>query len=117
MIDLFLQVTEPARFRGRYDFGNSDLPQRIRDAGLALSFERGYWHTPPADVLFIHRKLAGLYLLAARLRAAQNFPHGIAARRMPQRTVFELAGRAHDRALAIALDRRGGRVGPHRTAA
>ncbi len=69
VIDLFLQVTEPARFRGRYDFGSSDLPQRIRDAGLALSFERGYWHTPPADVLFIHRKLAGLYLLAARLRA------------------------------------------------
>ncbi len=69
VIDLFLQVTEPARLRGRYDFGSSDLPQRIRDAGLALSFERGYWHTPPADVLFIHRKLAGLYLLAARLRA------------------------------------------------
>ena len=69
VIDLFLQVTEPARFQGRYDFGSSDLPLRIRDAGLALSFERGYWHTPPADVLFIHRKLAGLYLLAARLRA------------------------------------------------
>ena len=51
VIDLFLQVTEPARMHGRYDFGSSDLPQRIRDAGLALSFERGYWHTPPADVL------------------------------------------------------------------
>lgn len=69
VIDLFLQVTEPARFQGHYDFGSSDLPLRIRDAGLALSFEQGYWHTPPADVLFIHRKLAGLYLLAARLRA------------------------------------------------
>ena len=69
VIDLFLQVTEPARFQGQYDFGSSDLPLRIRDAGLALSFEQGYWHTPPADVLFIHRKLAGLYLLAARLRA------------------------------------------------
>jgi len=69
VIDLFLQVAEPARVRGCYDFGSSDLPLRLRDAGLALSFEQGYWHTPPADVLFIHRKLAGLYLLAARLRA------------------------------------------------
>jgi hypothetical protein len=69
VIDLFLKVVEPARLQGRYDFGSSDLPLRIRDAGLALSFEQGYWHTPPADVLFIHRKLAGLYLLAARLRA------------------------------------------------
>jgi len=69
VIDLFLQVVEPARMQGRYDFASSDLPLRIRDAGLALSFEQGYWHTPPADVLFIHRKLAGLYLLAARLRA------------------------------------------------
>jgi hypothetical protein len=28
-----------------------------------------YWHTPPADALFLHRKLGGLYLLAAKLRA------------------------------------------------
>jgi hypothetical protein len=31
--------------------------------------EQGYWHTPPADALFLHRKLGGLYLLAAKLRA------------------------------------------------
>jgi predicted unusual protein kinase regulating ubiquinone biosynthesis (AarF/ABC1/UbiB family) len=69
VLDLFMRVAEPARCAGCYDFGSSDLPLRIRDAGLSLSLEQGYWHTPPADVLFIHRKLAGLYLLAARLRA------------------------------------------------
>ena len=42
---------------------------RIRDAGMALSFDEGYWHTPPADAVFLHRKLGGLYLLGARLRA------------------------------------------------
>jgi hypothetical protein len=31
--------------------------------------DRGFWHTPPADALFLHRKLGGLYLLAARLKA------------------------------------------------
>ena len=69
VIGLFVLATEPARTHGRYDFGESDLAIRIRDAGMALSFEQGYWHTPPADAVFLHRKLGGLYLLAARLRA------------------------------------------------
>jgi len=68
VIELFVLATEPARIRGRFDFGASDLAARIRDAGMALSFDQGYWHTPPADAIFLHRKLGGLYLLAARLR-------------------------------------------------
>ena len=31
--------------------------------------DRDFWHTPPADALFLHRKLGGLYLLAALLKA------------------------------------------------
>jgi hypothetical protein len=69
VVKLFVLATEPARIRGRFDFGASDLALRIRDAGMALSLEQGYWHTPPADAIFLHRKLAGLYMLAARLRA------------------------------------------------
>jgi len=69
VMELFVLATEPARTRGRFDFGASDLAVRIRDAGMALSFDQGYWHTPPADAVFLHRKLGGLYLLAARLRA------------------------------------------------
>ena len=61
---------KPARAAGRFDFGGNDLAARIRDAGMALSFQQGYWHTPPADAVFLHRKLGGLYLLAARLRAS-----------------------------------------------
>ncbi len=69
VIKLFMLATEPARTRGRFDFGTSDLAVRIRHAGMALSFDQGYWHTPPADAVFLHRKLGGSYLLAARLRA------------------------------------------------
>jgi predicted unusual protein kinase regulating ubiquinone biosynthesis (AarF/ABC1/UbiB family) len=69
VMELFVLATEPARTRGCFDFGASDLAARIRDAGMALSFDQGYWHTPPADAVFLHRKLGGLYLLAARLRA------------------------------------------------
>jgi predicted unusual protein kinase regulating ubiquinone biosynthesis (AarF/ABC1/UbiB family) len=69
LMELFILATEPARTRGRFDFGASDLVVRIRDAGMALSLEQGYWHAPPADAVFLHRKLGGLYLLGARLRA------------------------------------------------
>ena len=69
VIELFSLATEPARVTDRYNFGASDLASRIRDAGMALSLQQGYWHTPPADAVFLHRKLGGLYLLAARLRA------------------------------------------------
>ena len=69
VMELFVLASEPARTRGRFDFGASDLAIRIRDAGMALSLDQGYWHTPPADAIFLHRKLGGLYMLAARLRA------------------------------------------------
>ncbi len=69
VIDLFQQACEPIRFNGVYDFGTSSLAARIRDAGMTLSLGKNYWHTPPADALFLHRKLGGLYLLAAKLRA------------------------------------------------
>ncbi|HRJ54413.1 MAG TPA: AarF/ABC1/UbiB kinase family protein [Candidatus Thiothrix moscowensis] len=72
VLDLFQQACEPLCQQGVYDFGTSSLAARIRDAGMVLSMEKNYWHTPPADAIFLHRKLGGLYLLAARLRAKVN---------------------------------------------
>jgi len=37
-----------------------------------LRLDRDFWHIPPIDTLFLHRKLGGLYLLAARLKARVN---------------------------------------------
>ena len=79
VLALFHTACEPLRHSGPYDFGNSDLARRIRDAGLQLSTDKDMWHTPPADALFLHRKLGGLYLLAARLRAKVD-AGGLAAR-------------------------------------
>lgn len=36
---------------------------------MQLGTDRDFWHTPPVDALFLHRKIGGLYLLAARLGA------------------------------------------------
>jgi predicted unusual protein kinase regulating ubiquinone biosynthesis (AarF/ABC1/UbiB family) len=66
VLELFLLASEPLRCSS-YDFGTSDIASRIREQGLVLSMEQGYWHSPPVASLFLHRKLAGLYLLAQRL--------------------------------------------------
>lgn len=72
VLQLFTLACEPLRQHGPYDFAATDLAQRIRAAGTRLSMRQGYWHTPPVDALFLHRKLAGLYLLFARLRVQLN---------------------------------------------
>lgn len=69
LLDLFEMATEPLRAPSRYDFARSDLPARLRDAAMDLGFHSGYRHNPPADAVFLHRKLGGMYLLAARLGA------------------------------------------------
>jgi len=69
IVDLLMLGTEPFRARGRYDFAASDLAARIRAAGLDLAFGKGFFRSPPPETLFLHRKLAGTFLLCARLGA------------------------------------------------
>jgi aarF domain-containing kinase len=69
LVDFFLIACEPFRHRGVYDFGNSDLPPRVRAAGVELTARRGFFRAPPPDTIFLHRKLAGTFLLCARLGA------------------------------------------------
>ncbi|WP_226499355.1 AarF/ABC1/UbiB kinase family protein [Pseudomonas sp. MWU16-30322] len=72
LTDLICQACEPLRHQGAYDFAMSDLAARLRDAGWQLGADRDFWHIPPVDVLFLHRKVGGLYLLAAKLEARVN---------------------------------------------
>lgn len=69
VMDLFEMACEPLCHQGSYDFAASNLPRRMHEIGMTLATDRDYWHTPPIDALFLHRKLAGTYLLAARLKA------------------------------------------------
>lgn len=59
---------------GPLDFAASDLPERMRRRGLEIGSERDLWHIPPAETLFLQRKIGGLYLLAARIGARVDFP-------------------------------------------
>lgn len=83
--ELFLLVAEPARHADAYDFGRSDLTLRLRDSSYALGFDQGHWRPPPADLIFLHRKLAGCFLLCARLKARVDVA-GLMARHLDGRS-------------------------------
>ncbi|MFH4601897.1 ABC1 kinase family protein [Vibrio diabolicus] len=72
ILDLVKMACEPMLVDEPYDFKASGLAQKLREAGTILSMEQEYWHTPPADALFLHRKIGGMYLLAARIDAKVN---------------------------------------------
>jgi hypothetical protein len=63
-----------AALDGPLDFARDDLPDRMRRRGMEIGSERELWHIPPAETLFLQRKIGGLYLLAARLGATVDFP-------------------------------------------
>jgi predicted unusual protein kinase regulating ubiquinone biosynthesis (AarF/ABC1/UbiB family) len=69
VIDIFTIAAEPLRSDEPYHFGKSDIAKRIHEIGMSVSKDPDAWHTPPADVLFLHRKMAGLYLMAAKHNA------------------------------------------------
>ena len=68
-VEVIMLVCEPLRHRGRYDFAASDLPMRVRELGFDLAFRKGLLRTPPAETMFLHRKLVGAFLLLARIGA------------------------------------------------
>jgi predicted unusual protein kinase regulating ubiquinone biosynthesis (AarF/ABC1/UbiB family) len=67
--DMILLVCEPLRQAGRYDFAASDLPARARALGFDLAIRQGLLRTPPAQTLFLHRKLVGSFLTLAHIHA------------------------------------------------
>jgi predicted unusual protein kinase regulating ubiquinone biosynthesis (AarF/ABC1/UbiB family) len=77
VLDIATQALEPFCQEGGYDFGASDLPQRIRGQAMTLGLEREFVQIPPTDAMLLQRKFGGLYLLAIRLKARVDV-HGLA---------------------------------------
>jgi predicted unusual protein kinase regulating ubiquinone biosynthesis (AarF/ABC1/UbiB family) len=57
-----------------FDFRGNDFAERVRARGMEIGNERELWHIPPAETLFLQRKIGGLYLLATRLGARVDIP-------------------------------------------
>lgn len=89
LASFIVAAAEPLRSAVPYDYGTSDLAARIQELGMALTFEEGMRRPPPPELVFIHRKLAGTYLLCAQLGA--RVPTG----EMVHALVSESGARAH----------------------
>jgi predicted unusual protein kinase regulating ubiquinone biosynthesis (AarF/ABC1/UbiB family) len=66
---MFTAAMAPLRQDKPFDFAQSDLLERLRDMGIAIGRDRELAHVPPAATLFLHRKIGGMYLMAAKLKA------------------------------------------------
>jgi predicted unusual protein kinase regulating ubiquinone biosynthesis (AarF/ABC1/UbiB family) len=66
ILDLTEQSFAPLREGGLIDFTDRSMAAGIRDDALQMR-SRDLSHTPPPALIFIQRKLAGVYLLGARL--------------------------------------------------
>jgi len=66
MIDVIIgELNRP----GLFDFGDRRFVAALRDQGMEIAADTNAWHVPPADMLFVQRKISGTALLAARLKA------------------------------------------------
>jgi predicted unusual protein kinase regulating ubiquinone biosynthesis (AarF/ABC1/UbiB family) len=69
VIDMMRLAFDAFRDEGAFDFGASDLVLRLRDRGMEIGMDRSFTHIPPMDVLYLQRKIGGLFLLGRTLGA------------------------------------------------
>jgi predicted unusual protein kinase regulating ubiquinone biosynthesis (AarF/ABC1/UbiB family) len=66
MIDVILAEMDRHE---RFDFGDRAFLDVVRNEAGEIARDRSTWHLPPADTLFVQRKVSGTALLAARMGA------------------------------------------------
>lgn len=69
---LLVVALQPLANDTAYDFARSDMARKLSSLGEEVGRYREFWRTPPTDVLYFHRKVGGMYLLATRLKARVN---------------------------------------------
>ncbi len=69
LVDIFNIALESFQEPGKYDFENARLSERLAKLSEQAYDFKEFWQTPPTDVVYLHRKLGGMFLLATRLGA------------------------------------------------
>ena len=69
ILDMIMIVFDEIRAAPLLDLGVSDLSRRLQREGEALAADGFLPTSVPMDLLYIQRKVAGMFLLASRLRA------------------------------------------------
>lgn len=65
---------------GLFDFADRRFVEQVREHAMPVFEDRASWHLPPAETLFVQRKVSGTALLAVRMKA-----------RLPLRDMVEAA--------------------------
>lgn len=68
MIGLVLRHVETSR-SGLFDFADRSFVAELRDRAAPMLTDRASWHLPPAETIFVQRKISGTALLCVRLQA------------------------------------------------
>lgn len=68
-VDLAHIAAEPMGPNQPYDFASSRLTGRMRDRLQTMDFNRRFLKLPAPELMFVQRKLTGLYMLCCRLKA------------------------------------------------
>ncbi len=79
LIDMTQRSMAAIRAGEAFDFTDTALMQDIRAAGDDLR-KAGFNHAPPPELIFIQRKLGGLYLLGAKLGVRKDLRPALAKR-------------------------------------
>ena len=72
LLDLAETILGPVLNNNRYDFGASTIPAEAAAIGEEVREFKQFWEAPPVDAAYVHRKIVGLFMLAARLKARVN---------------------------------------------
>ncbi len=54
---------------GPFDFADRSFVEPMRNLAVPIAADRANWHLPPSDTLFVQRKISGMALMAARVKA------------------------------------------------
>ncbi len=81
-LEMMDYLTEPFRLESYFDFSDKDFFNRSRDLSIKMSLKCRY-SPPPKDLIFLHRKLAGIFIflkkldVKIRLKDYWNYVEGI----------------------------------------
>ena len=65
---------------GLFDFADRSFVAEVRRHAETIAADRAAWHIPPADTLFVQRKVSGTALLAVRMEARLPLRDMVAAK-------------------------------------
>ena len=72
LINIFNIALESFKENSVYDFEDAKLSERLAALTEEAYEFKEFWQTPPTNVIYLHRKLGGMFLLATRLGAQVN---------------------------------------------